>query len=95
MMEDKWIRELMGKPCFWHKELGFLALDFARAIEAAAKKEWKQRQAECAKCQGIGYRQSEAKHEDGVGQHAWAARCECQPTTMQELADAVAQERHD
>lgn len=54
--------------------------------------DWKRRQAECKKCNGAGYSQSEARHDDGQGPHAWAARCECQPRTMGELEEAVAQE---
>lgn len=54
--------------------------------------DWEKRQAECRKCQGIGYRQSEATHESGRGK-AWAALCECQPSTFAELEEAAAQER--
>lgn len=53
---------------------------------------WKQKQAECKKCQGIGYTQSAMRHEDGHGAHAWAAQCECQPRTLAELKEAAEQE---
>lgn len=54
--------------------------------------DWKERQRTCKKCDGLGYRQSDAKHEDGRGR-AWAVLCECQPKTMKERAEAAAQER--
>lgn len=54
--------------------------------------DWKERQRTCKKCSGLGYSQSEAKHEDGRGKAAWAALCECQPKTINEIAEAAAQE---
>lgn len=54
---------------------------------------WKQRQAECKACLGLGYVVSEMRHPDGHGPHAWAALCECQPRTIPELAEAAAEER--
>lgn len=32
---------------------------------------------DCKKCHGTGYVQSEMRHPDGHGPHAWAALCEC------------------
>lgn len=53
---------------------------------------WKDRQKNCKRCSGMGYVQSEMKHASGRGK-AWAAKCECQPRTMDELKEAVEQER--
>lgn len=53
---------------------------------------WKERQRNCRKCLGTGYRQSEMRHPDGHGPHAWAVLCECQPRTMSELEEAAAEE---
>ncbi len=54
--------------------------------------DWNRRQKECKRCSGIGYVQSEMRHEDGSTRHAWAALCECQPRTFEERTEAVAQE---
>ena len=54
--------------------------------------DWNQRQTECKKCGGMGYVQSEMRHEDGSGRLAWAALCECQPRTFAERAEAAEQE---
>jgi len=55
--------------------------------------DWKRQQAECKKCLGFGYVNSEIRHENGRQPYAWAAKCECQPSTMAELEEAVAQEK--
>jgi hypothetical protein len=54
---------------------------------------WEQKQKECRKCFGFGYVQSELRHEDGQGGPAWAARCECQPQTLEDWEEAIAQEK--
>lgn len=54
--------------------------------------DWKERQLTCPRCGGVGYVRSQARHADGRGAHAWVARCECQPATMEEIAEAAEQE---
>lgn len=56
---------------------------------------WKERQKDCPRCQGVGYVNSEARHSNGRQPHAWAVRCECQPTTLEELAEAAEQEKSE
>lgn len=53
---------------------------------------WTQRQAACQQCHGTGYVQSEARHAEGRGAHAWAKRCICQPTSLRDLTEALAEE---
>ena len=54
--------------------------------------DWKKQQAECRKCLGTGYFQSEMRHMNGRQPHAWVVLCECQPKTLPELEEAAAQE---
>lgn len=56
---------------------------------------WKERQKNCPRCRGVGYVNSEARHPNGRQPHAWAAQCECQPKTLEELAEAAEQERRE
>lgn len=57
--------------------------------------DWKGKQDECTKCHGYGYTQSESRHADGRGQHAWASRCECQPKTLTEMNEAATMSLRD
>lgn len=53
---------------------------------------WKKQQAECKKCNGFGYVTSELMHASGGPYPAWIAKCECQPSNLEEMQEAILQD---
>jgi hypothetical protein len=53
--------------------------------------DWKKKQRECKKCNGVGYIKSFVRHADSKQPHTSVALCECQPKSLPDLEEATKQ----